>query len=147
VDRGFALYEELSAPPVFWPLLLMIRATVCATAGRFDDALSFSAAAGDLTPAGDPLGPDVTLARGDLLLALDPPDTAGAEELFARAADLARDRGARMVELQALTRLAHLRRDTPGRDAARQVLRDVLDTFTEGFGTPQLVAAKAALDS
>ena len=147
VDRGFTLYQELSAPPVFWPLLLMIRAAACASAGRFDEALSLSAAAKDATPVKDPLAPDVTIAMGDLLLAVDPPDREGAELLFERAAELAQARGARMVELQAATRLAYLRRDTARAGAAQRVLRDVLDRFTEGFTTPQLVAARAALES
>ncbi len=146
VDRGFALYEELSAPPVFWPLLLMIRAGASARAGRLDDARSFSEAAEDATPETDPLAPDVTIARGDLLLALEPPDRAGAELLFERAGALAHERGGRMVELRAATRLAELRRHTASGAEARERLRQLLDTFTEGFTTPQVVAARAALE-
>jgi hypothetical protein len=50
-----------------------------------------------------------------------------------------------MPQLQALTRLAELRRGTPGEEAARLALLEVYDGFTEGFDTPQLAAARAAL--
>jgi hypothetical protein len=50
-----------------------------------------------------------------------------------------------MIELQAATRLADLRRDTPRAAESRKRLREVLDTFTEGSTTPQVVAARAAL--
>jgi hypothetical protein len=147
VDEGFTLYRGLSTPPVFWPALLGIRAATCAQAGRLDGALRFIEAAGDAMHGNDPLAGDLPIVKGDLLLALDPPDTAGAALLFERAAGLAAERGARMLELQALTRLANLRRGTPRETEARECLRRVLDTFTEGFTTPPLVAARAALES
>ena len=34
VEEGFELYKGLSAPPVFWPALLMIRASALGMAGR-----------------------------------------------------------------------------------------------------------------
>jgi hypothetical protein len=44
-------------------------------------------------------------------------------------------------------RLAVLRQGTPGEQAARRELQTILDGFTEGFGTPQLVAARSLLSS
>jgi hypothetical protein len=94
-----------------------------------------------------PLAGDIPIVKGDLLLALDPTDTARAERLFERAAAVTAERGARMVELQAMTRLAALRRGTPREAEARECLRRVLDSFTEAFTTPQLAAARAVLES
>jgi hypothetical protein len=149
VDRGFELYQELSTPPVFWPALLMIRAAVCATAGQVQDARVFSDAveAAIRDDPSHPLAVSLALARGDLLLALDSPDTTAAETQFELAAALAHERGARTIELQAATRLADLRRDGPHSASARERLRAVLDTFTEGLVTPQVVAARAALET
>jgi predicted ATPase len=147
LDQGFTLYQGLSTPPVFWPALLGIRAATCARAGRAGDALTFIEAAEHAMRGNDPVSGDVPIVRGDLLLALDPPDAAQAELLFERAAAFAAERGARMTELQALTRLANLRRGTPREPEARECLRRLLDTFTEGFATPQLVAARTALES
>jgi hypothetical protein len=147
VDEGFTLYQGLSTPPVFWPALLGIRAATCARAGRLDDALTFIEAAEEAMHGDDPLAGDIPIVKGDLLLALDPTDPKRAERLFERAAAVTAERGARMVELQAMTRLATLLRGTPREAEARECLRRVLDTFTEGFATPQLIAARAALES
>lgn len=50
-----------------------------------------------------------------------------------------------MIQLRAATRLAGLAERT-GRIDASALLRDILDTFTEGFDTPDLVEARAVLD-
>jgi hypothetical protein len=52
----------------------------------------------------------------------------------------------RMLELRAATRLARLEH-TIGRSEAAVVLRQILETFTEGFGTVDLVDARLALDA
>ena len=65
--------------------------------------------------------------------------------LFDQAATLSADRNARMLELQALTRLATIRHGGPGESETRARLRDVYETFTEGFTTPPLQAAAAIL--
>ena len=145
VEEGFELYRGLSAPPVFWPALLMIRASALGMAGRGEEGLAFIEEAKATLEAGDPMGPDVGIVHGELLLALTPPDVAAADAEFERAAELAGDRGARMAQLQALTHLAVLRRGTPGEADAARALQEVYDGFTEGFDSPHLVAARAAL--
>ena len=50
-----------------------------------------------------------------------------------------------MTELEALTRLAS-RRDRAGRDGMLRRLRGVYESFTEGFATQQLNAARSLLD-
>ena len=84
--------------------------------------------------------------RGDLHMAMAPPDVATAEASYQSAFDLAHERGLRMAELQAATRLATLHRGTPREQASLQQLRDVYDSFTEGHDTVQLVAARTVLD-
>ena len=39
-NRGMELYQGLKTPPVFWPLLLLIRAGVCGQAGRPEEGLA-----------------------------------------------------------------------------------------------------------
>ena len=53
--------------------------------------------------------------------------------------------GARMVALEALTRLARLHETGVKRDDARRRLRSVVDSFTEGLDTFQVTAAKSVL--
>ena len=40
VEEGFELYKGLSTPPVFWPALLMLRATALGMAGRGQEGLA-----------------------------------------------------------------------------------------------------------
>ena len=97
--------------------------------------------------ATDPQEPDFAILRGDLHMATAPPDVAMAEASYQSAFDVARERGLRMSELQAATRLATLRRGTPREQASLQQLRDVYNSFTEGYDTVQLVAARTVLEA
>ena len=147
VDRGFDLYDDQTTPPVFWPQLLQVRAAGRMLAGRIDEALALLAKSESLIPATDPQVPDLAIMRGDLHMAMAPPDVATAEASYQSAFDRAHERGLRMAELQAATRLATLHRGTPREQASLQQLRDVYDSFTEGHDTVQLVAARAVLDT
>jgi hypothetical protein len=145
MEEGFAQYEELSTPPIFWPTLLTIRAATHGAAGHVDRALSVIERASAGLDRAHPAGADVAITHGDLLLT--PPSAAAvtpAAALFEQAAALSADRRARMLELQALTRLARLRRG-PARDDARRRLRDLYETFTEGHDCAPLRAAAASL--
>jgi len=59
---------------------------------------------------------------------------------------LAEEQEAELWELRAAKSLARLRRDQGCRAEARDVLAPVYGWFTEGFGTPDLIDAKALLD-
>jgi predicted ATPase len=146
VEQGFGLYDGLSTPPVFWPILLTIRALGNLMGGRIDDALTLLGQAEDAVQEGDPLVASMAIMHGDVLLASAASDVEAAAALYRRATDAAHGLGLRMVELQAATRLATLRRGTSDEEHAINELREVLDTFTEGFSTRQLVAARAALE-
>ena len=146
IEQGFARYAELSTPPVFWPMLLMVRASAYGLAGQADRGLELIEEAAASLADGDPLEAELDAARGDLLVMARPQDTAEAEALFEKAAALAGGRGARMLELEALTSLAAIRRGRPDGEDARRRLRTVHDSFTEGFDSAPLTAARALLD-
>ncbi|MFC7477919.1 AAA family ATPase [Dankookia sp. GCM10030260] len=80
-----------------------------------------------------------------VLLRLDPGDAGRAEAEFRRAIEIARSQGARLFELRAARDLARLLRDLGGAAAARDLLAPVYASFTEGFGFPDLVEARALL--
>jgi predicted ATPase/class 3 adenylate cyclase len=143
-DHGIALYEGMKTPPVFWPLLLCIRAGGLALAGRPADALDPVNEAVEITGERGVLYPEFALLQGDLLLALS--DAAGAESRFRRAFEVARDQGARMPELRAATRLTRLRLAAGKRENDIDALRSVYETFTEGFDAADLVEARTVLD-
>jgi DNA-binding winged helix-turn-helix (wHTH) protein len=81
-------------------------------------------------------------ARGDLLKGTDPTE---AERAFGKALDISRAQGARSFELRAALSLARLARGRKSR-AALDGLRSVHASFTEGFGTADLIEAKALLE-
>src|SRR5262249_12750195 len=87
---------------------------------------------------------DLHRLDGDLLLA-----TAGAADgaaaRYHRALAIAREQGARSLELRAATSLARLRCDQGKRAEAHALLAPIYEWFTEGFDTSDLIAAKALL--
>jgi predicted ATPase/class 3 adenylate cyclase len=147
VDRGFDLYDDQTTPPVFWAPLLQVRALGRMLAGRIDQALAFVAKSESLTSPTDPQAPDLAIMRGDLHMAMAPPDVATAEASYQSAFNLAHEHGLRTAKLQAATRLATLHRGTPREQATLQQLRDVYNSFTEGHDTTQLIAARTVLDA
>ena len=87
---------------------------------------------------------DLHRLDGDLLLATGGP----ADEAVARyhRAAIAREQGARSLELRAATSLARLWRDQGKRAEARDLLAPVYAWFTEGFDSRDLQDAKALLE-
>ena len=86
--------------------------------------------------------------KGELLL-LERVPTAleTAEQCFHQALDVARRQGALSLELRAAMSLARLWRGHQRVSQARKLLSPVYRRFTEGFGSSDLVAAKALLAS
>ena len=144
-DRGIDLYQDLTTPPVFWPLLLSVRARGFDMAGRPADGLEAIDGAIELMSGRvNVLYPELPIVKGDLLVAA--PDRGDAEEWYRHALDVARTAGARMTQLGAATRLARLRRDSGGPwEEEREALRTVYETFTEGFDVADLVEARSLL--
>ena len=68
----------------------------------------------------------------------------GAERSFMRAVGVARAQEARSFELRAILSLCRLRCSTPAPDAIRH-LQSLLRSFTEGFDTEDVLAARALL--
>lgn len=140
IADGIDQYQGLRSPPVFWPLILYIRARACARGGRpveglefIDQALGISGDAGILPPLFHAM-------KGDLLLAL--PERGDAAEWFRRGFDAAAEVGARMPQLRAAVGLC---RALPTEEN-RELLREVHATFTEGFDTPDLREAAELLE-
>jgi predicted ATPase/class 3 adenylate cyclase len=138
-EQGMALYENLQTPPVFWPQLLGLRAEASQLAGRSADALELLDRAITLAD-GDWGSLGLVIQKADLLMSLN--DIQGAERLLQRAFDEARAVDARAIQLRAATRLAQP--PMSGGNALLR-LREVYDTFTEGFDTPDLLDASALL--
>jgi predicted ATPase len=82
--------------------------------------------------------------HGDLLLHMDPA-SGEAEKSFQQAILVARDLGARSLELRAALSLARLRARQDRREEGREALAGIYGEFTEGFETSDLRTARALL--
>jgi hypothetical protein len=141
IEAGVAQYQGLRSPPVFWPLLLYVRARAFARAGRPAEGLEMIDQAIELS-GGDPL---TFVMKGDVLMIQD--DAAGAGSWYRRAFDEAAEAGTRMPQLRAAVGLCRLERARGEADGATELLRSTYADFNEGFETPDLIEAKALLES
>ncbi|MSP12518.1 MAG: adenylate/guanylate cyclase domain-containing protein [Chloroflexi bacterium] len=85
--------------------------------------------------------------KGELLLALPGPPLAEAEGCYEQAIEVARRQGAKSLELRAAMSMARLWQQQGKGAAARQLLAEIYNWFTEGFDTADLQEARALLDS
>jgi predicted ATPase len=117
-------------------------------AGRFGDALRALDEGLVLAEKNDDRSSEAELHRlkGELLLAKSK-DQASAKDCFITAVETARRQQSKSWELRATMSLARLRQRQGRRDEARAALAAVYGTYSEGFTTPDLVDAKALLDS
>ena len=81
-----------------------------------------------------------------MLLRQDDRNSAGAQNCFSRAIELARNQSAKSFELRATTSLARLLAKEDRCDEARARLEEIYNWFTEGFDTADLKDAKAQLE-
>lgn len=148
IREGMNLYQGMKTPPVFWPMLLGVRAGACAGAGLTDEGLAFIDQA--LGLAGEnsrmPLLPELFLVKGDLLAAADRATDDGPAFWYQRALESARALDARMLQLRAAIRLCRLPQDSADAEQSRRMLESVYATFTEGFPTADLSEAREVLE-
>ncbi len=91
------------------------------------------------------LSTSIALLKGDVFASLS--DLEGAHSWYRKALEIAEAWGARMPQLQAATRLVRLNLTVPEAQAdATETLRSVHETFTEGFGTHDLLEARSLLE-
>ena len=146
-ERGVDLYQGLAPPPIFWPLVLGLRAGVQAMAGDLQKALEFMDAAIDIWWDTGMIPPELWVRRGDLLHAMRGVADPEVLDLYKRAAEGAQELGLRLPGLRAHTRLVRLRRAVGVKEDGSADLADLLDTFTEGHDEADVAAARETLDS
>ena len=127
-------------------------AEALAALGRLDEALSTvtqAIASTDQHKDGQQwYVPELHRIRGEVLCRQDSDRSRlAAESSFRQAGEMAREQGALFWELRVALSLARLRMAQSRHDEARQILAPVYDRFTEGFGTADLRAARAMLDT
>lgn len=130
------------------PRYLGVLADAYTRLGQFEDARKALAEGLTIAEQNDDRTHETELIRlqGELLLA-EADDQAGAEVCFRRAIETARSRQSRGWELRATMSLARLWQRQGRREEARAALASIYGTYTEGFTTPDLVDAKALLET
>ncbi|MEX0796667.1 MAG: adenylate/guanylate cyclase domain-containing protein [Acidimicrobiia bacterium] len=146
LEAAIDLYQGLSAPPIFWPLILSLRAAALAMTGQPESALSLIEEAIEIEGGADQSkSPNFWTFKGDFHTMTSPPDLEAAAAAYSRAVDLARAAGFDLFELQALTRSVALRRKTGESPDGSDELAKLYGSFTEGFEEHDLLAAKELL--
>jgi predicted ATPase/class 3 adenylate cyclase len=149
IREGLGLYQGLRTPPVFWPLLLYVRAGACARSERPAEGLGLIEEAIEIADQGSGLTllPEFYVSKGDLLLLLPEENEPGADASYRGALDTARELGARMPQLRAAIGLCRWQRKHGDPEDGPRLLSAVYETFTEGFTTPDLTDAGELLAS
>src|SRR5581483_119671 len=90
--------------------------------------------------------PALFLAKGLAFLSMRPADTQSAAEWFERALLSARQQSATSFELRAGLHLARIGTEHGDERRARELIAPLYNRLTEGFDTPDLIAAKFLLE-
>jgi len=115
-------------------------------AGRGDEALAtLDAEIGEAELREElHFAPEIHRLKGEIFL--ERGQTEESEACFSGARLLARNQRARMLELRATTSLARVWERTGRGEAASRLIADCYASFTEGFSTPDLRAARELMD-
>ena len=146
--KGFDAFRA-SGAELTLPLQLSTLGDAYTQAGRFEDAHQALSEGLALVEKNDERCQEAELYRleGELLLAEAPDQVVAAGDCFHHAIETARRQQSKAWELRATMSLARLWQRTDRRDEARQALAAVQGVYTEGFETPDLVLARAMLES
>jgi hypothetical protein len=125
--------------------VLALRAFSLAGAGKPEAALELIDEAIAHTDGNEAIYPEFRVIRGDLVLMTQRRDAAAAEESYRAAIRGATEIGARLIELQATTRLVELHRATNVTPDGSDRLRELYESFTGGLDEADLTAARATL--
>lgn len=139
-ERGVVLYQGLSTPPIFWPLILGLRAQATAATGDLETALGLVDEA--IGVRGLVSDPSLGIARGKILIGMGRLDE-GAEAL-AQVAAVARVEGMGLIRLVALTDLVGMGELGEGH---RDELTDVYASLADQGPEPDLESALAVLST
>ncbi|MGH8873481.1 MAG: adenylate/guanylate cyclase domain-containing protein [Acidimicrobiia bacterium] len=145
-ETGVELYQGLTTPPVFWPLILSLRAQVNAMAGQTEQALVLIDEAIRLGASEEVVSSQFRVFKGDFIRMLPEPDLDQAEENYLSAIRGSRAGRLHLIELEALTRLVGLRREMGCTPDGSDELASLYATFTEGLDEHSLVMAREVLE-
>lgn len=139
--------EQAADTPHDFTLYYEMLGEIYGRAGRLEEGLR---AVGDAFAVAERHGivfwnAELHRRRGELLLASG--DRGAAEACFQEALNCARVQQARSLELRAAVSLARLHVEEAQGATARDILRPLYESFSEGFDTPDLCEARHVLEA
>lgn len=147
IRQGIVAYKASGAElslPFYYSLLV----EALQQSGLLEEALSTVTEALHYADKNEDLLQTVELhrQRGELFLKMSANRATEAEACFKTSLDIARQQHSQAWRLRTTTSLARLWHSQGQTTLARQALADICDSYTEGFGTPDLIAAKKLFD-
>jgi class 3 adenylate cyclase/predicted ATPase len=146
IGQGIAIHRMVGAG-LGEPFYHIVLANALAQAGQTEKALETVEQAIEVVErTGERcFAAELNRIRGELRLALHGQDDPVAEAAFLAARKLAREQGARSLELRATISLHRLRERQGRGEESRALLADVYQRFGEGRDTPDLTEARLLL--
>jgi class 3 adenylate cyclase/predicted ATPase len=146
--EGFSTYASTGST-LFAPIFSCVMARAQAQQGRFENAIDTITQALAVGQRTNETWAEAELHRtaGELMTLLPRPAPDDAEARFRCSLAIAHRQKARSYELRAATSFARMLLTQGKHDQARDILLPAYGHFTEGFGTRDLQAAKALLDT
>jgi len=141
LEEGFAAYMGHITPPVFWPDITAVRAEVYGRAGRQSEGIDML---NELLDQGHSW-PPLLLLKAHLLLTKAPPETAAAVDALRQTMAASELTGAKILALKAAIMLARIELEQGQMGESARLLADLYSSFSEGFGTADLQAARELL--
>jgi len=146
--EAFSTYASTGST-LFMPIFSCVLARVQALQGRIDTAMDTIAQAVAIAQRTNETWAEAELHRtaGELMSLLPRPASNEAEARFRSSIAIAHRQQARSYGLRAATSFARMLVSQGRQDEARDILAPAYDCLTEGFGTRDVQAAKALLDT
>ncbi len=148
IEKGFAVYQEFKTPPVFYPQLIGMRAGAFAQAGQPSQGLELiEGMLKDVNEARQLSDfAQLLLIKAELMQAVSPENRTEAVKIIKMILANPGNMGGKILTLQAATLLCMLEMQDGVARESGAYLKEIYDTFTEGFETADLRRAKAVLD-
>jgi predicted ATPase len=142
---GATAYRSTGAE-AWTPYHFNLLSVACERAGRFEESLTLVEDALEITEKTGVrwLAAELYRHKGQRLLRQG--HTRTAEGFFSKALSTAEEKKAKIWELRAAVSLAQIHQDHGRPAEALDLLAPIFGWFTEGFATPDLIAAKALID-
>jgi predicted ATPase/class 3 adenylate cyclase len=146
-ESGVGLYQGLTTPPVFWPLILSLRSFAHLRAGKHEEARALIDEAIDIMGGEQSIYPEFLIMKGDIMRSEPDAQVHDVIAAYRGASAGARRLELRGVELHAMNRLVSVL-DEQG-DAADDLekLADVYESIQGGARELEMVAASRLLES